>query len=167
MNKKETLESLTKRLVSICRFDAPFYFYASDFASAPLPDKELRDRAWQRLHICCLLPRNTRQRLLLYTNRTDQAGRLALAAKAAGWSGAVLCFYEDGYVLTTFGKGALRTERLSPSSFAFPPKKNDFTPPQRMTFYLGLLLYAAGATHALLPAMDIARHAVYGQQKTP
>ena len=36
-----------------------------------------------------------------------------------------------------------------------------------MTFYLGLLLYAAGATHALLPAMDLARHAVYGQQKTP
>lgn len=167
MNKKETLESLTKRLVSICRFDAPFYFYASDFASAPLPDKELRDRAWQRLHIWRLLPRNTRQRLLLYTNRTDQAGRLTLAAKAAGWSGAVLCFYEDGYVLTTFGKGALRTERLSPSSFAFPPGKNDFTEEQRTMFYLGLLLYAAGATHALLPAMDLARHEIYRHPKTP
>lgn len=165
---EETRETLSAHLASRCHFEAPIFFYAGDYADCPLPDEGARTRAKEFFSKWPLAGKGAdAPRCLLYTNAPDTAGRLALAAASNGWSGAVLCFYEDGYVLTTFGKGALRTERLSPSSFAFPPKKNDFTPPQRMTFYLGLLLYAAGATHALLPAMDLARHAVYGQQKTP
>lgn len=167
MNSEETLESLTKRLAYLCRFETPFYFSAMDFAEAPLPDAEVRERAWQCLHEWRLPEKAARPRVLLYTDRPDKAGRLALAAEAAGWAGVVLCFYAGGYLLTTFGEGHFHTERLIPSSFAFPIEEIDFTRKQRMTFHLGLLIYAAGVTHALLPAMDLARHAVYTHQKTP
>ena len=165
---EETRETLSDHLASRCHFEAPIFFYAGDYADCPLPDEGARTRAREFFSKWPLAGKGAdAPRCLLYTNAPDTAGRLALAAASNGWSGAVLCIYEDRRLLTTFDRSYFRTELLFPSSFAFPPEEVDFTEEQRTMFYLGLLLYAAGATHALLPAMDLARHAVYGQQKTP
>lgn len=95
--------------------------------------------------------------ILALTMDMAAMGRMALAIRACGFEGAVLCL-QDGmrFLAVAHGK-QLSTERLSPSDFAFP-EENEWTPYHEMAFYLGITLYAAGMEEALLPAMDHARH---------
>lgn len=149
-NENDTLDVLTRRLSSLVAGEKGICFLPVGFVKGEgvtalcRAVEEIRKRTVKPLTILAL------------TMDMAAMGRMALAIRACGFEGAVLCLQDGMRFLAAVHRGKLSTERLSPSDFAFP-EENEWIPCHELVFYLGITLYAAGMEEALLPAMDRAR----------